>query len=84
MICFFFFSVILTSHFSSYLKGLETAFNTQADTLMNRVAEMADGKTKVVMLDEFLHLTLDTIGQVRCKLEYHCVMMKCSYKFILF
>lgn len=53
----------------SYLKGLETAFNTQADTLMNRVAEMADGKTKVVMLDEFLHLTLDTIGQLAFGLD---------------
>lgn len=50
--------------FHSYIKGLESAFNTEIDLLINKLAGLADGKTQVSMLEEFNHLTLDVIGKV--------------------
>ncbi|XP_071159718.1 cholesterol 24-hydroxylase-like isoform X3 [Mytilus edulis] len=48
----------------SYIKGLESAFNTEIDLLINKLAGLADGKTQVSMLEEFNHLTLDVIGKI--------------------
>jgi hypothetical protein len=42
------------------VRGFETALNSEIDLLMTRLAEIADGKTTVSMMEEFDHLTLDT------------------------
>ena len=39
-------------------------FNNQGDLLLEKLRSMADGKTHVVMLDEFNHATLDDIATV--------------------
>ena len=39
-------------------------FNDAADTLINRLVEMADGKTSVPMLSLFHRTTLDVIAKV--------------------
>ena len=39
-------------------------FNFSADVLVDRLRELADGKTEVAMLDEFNRLTLDVIAKV--------------------
>jgi hypothetical protein len=44
------------------VRGFETALNSEIDLLMTRLAEIADGKTTVSMMEEFDHLTLDIIG----------------------
>lgn len=48
----------------SYIRGLESALNSEVDLLTTRLHGLADGKTSVHMLDEFNHLTLDIIGKV--------------------
>jgi hypothetical protein len=49
------------------VRGFETALNSEIDLLMTRLAEIADGKTTVSMMEEFDHLTLDIIGKVKLK-----------------
>ena len=49
------------------MRGFETALNSEIDLLMTRLAEIADGKTTVSMMEEFNHLTLDIIGKVKLK-----------------
>lgn len=39
-------------------------FNAKGEILMNRFRTLADGKTKVTLLDEFNHATLDVIASV--------------------
>ena len=39
-------------------------FNTKADMLMDRLRNMADGKTRIRLFTEFNHATLDAIAQV--------------------
>ena len=39
-------------------------FNNKGDLLLEKLRSMADGKTQVVMLDEFNHATLDAIATV--------------------
>ena len=39
-------------------------FNTKTDMLMDRLRNMADGKTRIKLFTEFNHATLDAIAQV--------------------
>ncbi|KAJ8044383.1 Cholesterol 24-hydroxylase [Holothuria leucospilota] len=48
----------------SYLKLSMETFNNSTEASMKRLKRMADGKTKVQMLDEFSRLTLDIIAKV--------------------
>lgn len=58
----------------SYLRGLESALNTEIDLLITRLAGLADGKTEVSMLDEFNHLTLDIIGKIAFGMQMNNVV----------
>ena len=49
---------------SSCLRECMDEFNENADRLMNKIREMADGKTLVPMLDYVNRTTLDVIGKV--------------------
>ncbi|XP_038073598.1 cholesterol 24-hydroxylase-like [Patiria miniata] len=48
----------------SYLMNLMGSFNESTDILINKLAEKADGKTTVYMLDELNQVTLDVIAKV--------------------
>lgn len=47
-----------------YLKELMVQFNASCDVLLAKLADLADGKTEVLMADEFSRITLDIIGKV--------------------
>lgn len=47
-----------------YLKEFMEQFNASCDVLLARLAKLADGKTDVLMADEFNRITLDIIGKV--------------------
>ena len=47
-----------------YLMNLMSAFNSSCDLFLNKLDEMADGKTVVDMAEEFARVTMDVIGKV--------------------
>ena len=49
---------------TSNLKSLIPAFNECADVFVERLRAVADGKTEVLIKDEFGAVTLDVIGKV--------------------
>jgi len=49
---------------NSYLRRLVDDFNHCGDNLMNRLMKLADGKTKIKMLNHFNHVSLDLISKV--------------------
>ena len=48
----------------SVLMTFVNQFNTKADMLMDRLRNMADGRTRIQLFTEFNHATLDAIAQV--------------------
>ena len=56
-----------------YLKELMVQFNASCDDLLAKLADLADGKTEVLMADEFNRITLDIIGKVSPE---QCVLTK--------
>jgi hypothetical protein len=48
----------------SYLSNLVEDFNIGGNSFMERLSEVADGKSSVSMLNEFNHVTLDIISKV--------------------
>ncbi|XP_013401360.1 cholesterol 24-hydroxylase [Lingula anatina] len=55
------------------LMSLIDQFNLAADSLMEKLSELADGKTMVDMNDMFCRLTLDVIGKVAFDTEIESV-----------
>ncbi|XP_078516273.1 cholesterol 24-hydroxylase-like isoform X1 [Lissotriton helveticus] len=53
----------------SYLMGLMGTFNEKAETLMEKLEGLSDGKTEVSMLDLMSRLTLDVIAKIAFGLE---------------
>ena len=51
-----------------YLKFMVPQMNSCCDILINKLAEKADGKTRVHMLNELTNLTLDVICRAWCRL----------------
>ena len=49
-----------------YLKSLVGVFNSTADAVMDELAKVADGKTKIEMINYMSRVTLDVIGKVCC------------------
>ena len=49
----------------TFLKELIPQFNSCCDVFLAKLSRLADGKTEVVMLEEFNRATLDVIGKVR-------------------
>ena len=47
-----------------YLKGLMYQFNASCDVFLQRLTHLADGKTEVLLADEFNKITLDIIAKV--------------------
>lgn len=47
-----------------YLMNLMDAFNSVGDEFLEKLGQLADGKTHVRMADEFARVTLDIIGKV--------------------
>ncbi len=47
-----------------YLMNLMDAFNSVGDEFLEKLGQLADGKTPVRMADEFARVTLDIIGKV--------------------
>lgn len=56
--------VINPAFHRGYLKDLVPQFNSVADSLVAKLAKIADGKTVIDMADEFHKVTLDVIGKV--------------------
>ena len=54
----------------SYLKLSMNQFNKSTDLFLQRLAEKADGKTEVRMLDEISRLTMDIIAKVSFELIF--------------
>ncbi|XP_038073597.1 cholesterol 24-hydroxylase-like [Patiria miniata] len=52
-----------------YLKNLISSFNKSANVLIDKLAKVADGKTEVLMLDEFNKFTLDVLAKVAFGLD---------------
>lgn len=48
-----------------YLMNLMSSFNDSCNLFLEKLDEMADGKTVVNMADEFARVTLDVIGKVQ-------------------
>ncbi|XP_068689860.1 cholesterol 24-hydroxylase-like [Montipora foliosa] len=48
----------------TYLKELTEQFNASCDVFLEKLTELADGKTEVLMADEFNKITLDIIAKV--------------------
>ena len=49
-----------------YLKSLLGVFNSTADAVMDELTKVADGKTKIEMINYMNRVTLDVIGKVCC------------------
>ena len=47
-----------------YLMNLMDAFNSVGDGFLEKLSQLADGRTPVRMVDEFARVTLDIIGKV--------------------
>ncbi|XP_073466673.1 cholesterol 24-hydroxylase-like isoform X3 [Aquarana catesbeiana] len=57
----------------TYLTGLMAPFNEKAEDLMQRLSEMADGKTEVGMLNMFCRVTLDVISKVAFGMDLNSI-----------
>ncbi|XP_068730892.1 cholesterol 24-hydroxylase-like [Montipora capricornis] len=57
-------SLINPAFHRRYLMNLMAAFNSSCDLFLNRLDEMADGKTVVNMAEEFSRVTTHVIGKV--------------------
>lgn len=62
----------------SYLKLSMDQFNKSTDLLLQRLAEKADGKTEVRMLDEISRLTMDIIAKVGFGYDCESLTKECS------
>ena len=66
-------SLINPAFHRRYLMNLMAAFNSSCELFLNRLDEMADGKTVVNMAEEFSRVTTHVIGKVlQCKLCDAC------------
>ncbi|KAK2561702.1 Cholesterol 24-hydroxylase [Acropora cervicornis] len=61
-----------------YLMNLMTAFNSSCDLFLNKLDEMADGKTVVDMAEEFARVTMDVIGKVAFDVDLDVIIDKNS------
>lgn len=66
-------SLINPAFHRGYLKNLVPKFNLIADTLVAKLAKVADGKTMINMAAEFQKATLDVIAKVAFDVDLKCV-----------
>ena len=57
-----------------YLKGLIYQFNACCDAFLQRLTHLADGKTEVLLADEFNKITLDIIAKVGKEFVSICLL----------
>ncbi|XP_073466546.1 cholesterol 24-hydroxylase-like isoform X1 [Aquarana catesbeiana] len=57
----------------SFLMGLMGLFNDKAEELVEKLSEMADGKTEVKMHDMFSKVTLDVIAKVAFDMDLNTI-----------
>ena len=65
-------SLINPAFHRRYLMNLMAAFNSSCELFLNRLNEMADGKTVVNMAEEFSRVTTHVIGKVLSCMMHTC------------